>query len=288
MHVKTSYISHMHRAPAPFDLLIHSPLLPPLCLVIAIMSLLLMITLDALGFILLKLNMMTSFAVFVMIMGEYNSNNFCSQLNEKGILQQLSCVYTPVQNGIVERKNRQLMSTIWCLLRGTNVPKTFQHLAILPATYLVNHTPSRILSGKASLNVLHPTTTLFPILPRVFGCTCFVQNRCPSQTKLDDKAIHCIFLGYFSVSKGYRWYNHVTCHTYYSKGVTFSEYTPCFGTNPLQTLVSSSPLILPISVFDFPVEVSTTPPSFQAKGEYNGKVCRLEKSLYSLKQSPRA
>ena len=30
------------------------------------------------------------------------------------------------------------------------------------------------------------------------------------------------------------------------------------------------------------------PPSFRAEGEYLGKVCRLQKSFYGLKQSPRA
>ena len=30
------------------------------------------------------------------------------------------------------------------------------------------------------------------------------------------------------------------------------------------------------------------PPSFRAQGEYSGNVCRLRKSIYGLKQSPRA
>ena len=34
---------------------------------------------------------------------EYVSNEFCSELNKKGILQQLTCTYTPEQNGVAER-----------------------------------------------------------------------------------------------------------------------------------------------------------------------------------------
>jgi len=34
------------------------------------------------------------------------SNDFVSHLNQLGILEQLSCPYTPEQNGVVERKNK--------------------------------------------------------------------------------------------------------------------------------------------------------------------------------------
>ncbi|GFY86650.1 hypothetical protein Acr_05g0002890 [Actinidia rufa] len=95
--------------------------------------------------------------------------------------------------------------------------------SILTATYLINRTPSRVLNGKAPLHILQPASTLFPIIPRVFGCTCFVQNRSPTRTKLDDKAVRCIFLGYSSMSKGYRCYDPVTRHMYHSLDVTFLE-----------------------------------------------------------------
>ena len=58
-----------------------------------------------------------------------------------------------------------------------NVPKYFWHMIVLTITYLINRTPSRVLQGKAPLHVLKPNGTLFPILPRVFGCACFIQNK---------------------------------------------------------------------------------------------------------------
>ena len=76
-------------------------------------------------------------------------------------------------------------------------------MAVLTATYLMNRTLSRVLHGKAPLHVLKSDATLFPILPQVFGCTYFVQNRSPTRTKLNNKVVRCIFLGYSSMSKGY-------------------------------------------------------------------------------------
>ena len=37
--------------------------------------------------------------------GEYISDAFCSQLNQKGILHQLTCPQTPEQNGVAKCKN---------------------------------------------------------------------------------------------------------------------------------------------------------------------------------------
>ena len=40
--------------------------------------------------------------------GEYFSNEFSRFLYEHGIKRQFTCRYTPQQNGVVERKNRQI------------------------------------------------------------------------------------------------------------------------------------------------------------------------------------
>jgi transposase InsO family protein len=126
--------------------------------------------------------------------GEYISNAFCSQLNQKGILHQLTCPQTSEQNGVAKRKNHHIMSIVRCLLYGMHVHKSYWHMAVLTTVYLMNCTPSRVLHDTAPLQFLKPNCALFQILPRVFGCTCFIQNRSPTRTKLDNKSIRCIFL----------------------------------------------------------------------------------------------
>ena len=96
-------------------------------------------------------------------------------------------------------------------------------MVVLTATYIFNRTPSQVLQGKALLHILQPDSILFPILPCVLECTCFVQIRSPTRTKLDDNIVRCVFLGYSSMSKGYRCYDPVTCHMYHSLDVNFLE-----------------------------------------------------------------
>ena len=70
---------------------------------------------------------------------EYLSTEFRSTLNKHNILQQLTCPYTPKQNGIAERKNHSIMSVVRFLLRGMNETKFFWHLAVLTATCSTEH-----------------------------------------------------------------------------------------------------------------------------------------------------
>ena len=97
-------------------------------------------------------------------------------------MHQLTCPQTPEQNGVAERKYRHIMSIVRCLLCGMHVPKSYWHMVVFIAVYLMNRTPSQVLHGIAPLQFLKPDCTMFLILPRVFGCTCFVQNRSPTRT----------------------------------------------------------------------------------------------------------
>ena len=72
---------------------------------------------------------------------EYISNKFCSHLNRTGILQQLTCPWTPEQNGVAERKNRHIMFVVCRLLRGMCMPMSYWHMAVLITVYLIVDTP---------------------------------------------------------------------------------------------------------------------------------------------------
>ena len=79
---------------------------------------------------------------------EFVNQNFSNFLKQKGIIHQTTCVYTPQQNGISERKNRHLLEMTRALMFQTNVPKIYWSDAVLTATYLINRLPSVILKIK--------------------------------------------------------------------------------------------------------------------------------------------
>ncbi|KAK3034070.1 hypothetical protein RJ639_034295 [Escallonia herrerae] len=132
------------------------------------------------------------------------------------------------RNGVAERKNRHLLETARALLFQMKVPKPFWADAISTACFLINRMPSTVLNGDVPYSVLFPTKPLFPVEPRIFGSTCFVRDVRPHLTKLDPKALKCVFLGYSRLQKGYRCYS-PDLHKYLvSTDVVFSEHSPFF------------------------------------------------------------
>ena len=77
--------------------------------------------------------------------GEYMSHEFHDFLQNKGIVSQRSCPYTPQQNGVAERKNRHLLDVVRTLLLESSVPSTFWVEALSTTIYLINQLPSHVL-----------------------------------------------------------------------------------------------------------------------------------------------
>ncbi|CAM8996453.1 unnamed protein product [Rhodiola kirilowii] len=165
---------------------------------------------------------------------EYLSAPFHEFMQKHGIIHQTSCVDTPSQNGVAERKNRHLLETARALLFEMQVPKKFWVDAVSIACFLINRMSSTVLSGESPFCSLFPSSSLFLIAPKIFGCTCFVRDVRPHLTKLDPKSLKCIFLGYSRVQKGYRCYSPDLQRYVVSADVVFSERTPFSSPAPRQ------------------------------------------------------
>ena len=131
--------------------------------------------------------------------GEFVNQELKQYLINHGIVHQTTCPYTPQQNGVAERKNRQLLEVVRASLFEAHMSTKYWGEAITAATYLVNQIPSSTLGFQTPLNVLHKTICS-PVMShlqlRVFGCTTFVHLHKPLRNKLEPRALKCVFVAY--------------------------------------------------------------------------------------------
>lgn len=169
-----------------------------------------------------------------------------------GIIHQTSCVETPEQNSIVERKHRHLLNVTRALLFHANLPKCFWSYALQHATFLINRICTPVLNNKTPFEMLHKNPPTFLDL-KVFGCLAYASTLTNARTKLDPRARKCIFLGYKLGTKGYLLFDLHTKGTFTSRNVIFHEKVfPYFNDkSPVSTSGISYESTL---FFDFPVQ----------------------------------
>lgn len=74
--------------------------------------------------------------------------------HEKGIIAFHSCVNIPEQNSIVERKHQHILNVAKALYFQSNVPFVYWDDCVLTFVFLINQTPSALLSNKTPLEIL--------------------------------------------------------------------------------------------------------------------------------------
>jgi len=154
--------------------------------------------------------------------GEFNSGAFASFCQDQGIKHNTTASYTPQQNGVVERRNQTVVEMARCLLKSMGVPAKFWGEAVRAAVYLLNRSPTKILKGKTPYEVWHGKKPGVKHL-RTFGCIAYVKRVGPGISKLSDRSVPGVFLGYETGTKGYRVYDPVKDKLMVSRDVLFDE-----------------------------------------------------------------
>ena len=105
---------------------------------------------------------------------------FCEK---EGIKRQLTAPYTPIQNGVVERRNRTIMNTTKNLVMSIQVSTIFWGEAIQHAAYLLIRLPTKVLDTHTPYEAWFGKRSHFEYL-RVFVCTIHVKTTKPYIKKL--------------------------------------------------------------------------------------------------------
>nr|GEX83346.1 zinc finger, CCHC-type [Tanacetum cinerariifolium] len=154
--------------------------------------------------------------------GEFNSSEFTQYCKENGIARQLTAPYSPQQNGVVERRNRTIMSTTRCMMKATEMPQDFWAEAVRHAIYILNSVPTKALEDITPYEAIKGKNPNLKDL-RVSGCIAYAKVPSQHLTKLDDISIRMVYLGNEHGSKAYRLFDPTTQRICVSRDVKFKE-----------------------------------------------------------------
>ncbi|KAL2232434.1 UNVERIFIED_CONTAM: Retrovirus-related Pol polyprotein from transposon RE1 [Sesamum indicum] len=147
----------------------------------------------------------------------------CQELiKNHGIIHQKSCIYTPQQNGVVERKHKHLLQVARALMFESHLPKHFWAESILAATFIINRLPSPTLNWKSPYELLYETSPSYQPL-KTFGCLFYAANVQPHKSKFEPRATRCVFIGYVHGQKAYKLYDIEQRSVLISRDVIFHE-----------------------------------------------------------------
>ncbi|KAI3813170.1 hypothetical protein L1987_17887 [Smallanthus sonchifolius] len=154
--------------------------------------------------------------------GEFTSNEFSQYCKDNGIARQLTAPYSPQQNGVVERRNRTMLSTTRSMLKAMKMPQNFWGEEVRHAIYVLNRVPTKALKDSTPYEALKGRKPNLEYL-RIFGCVAY--SKVPSQhlKKLDDRSIPMVYLGIEEGSKACRLFDQETKRICVSRYVKFVE-----------------------------------------------------------------
>lgn len=168
--------------------------------------------------------------------------------------------YTPQQNGVAEKRNKDLNNSARCMLQAAKLSKIYWTEAVSVAAYVQNRLPTKKLIG---LTPFEAWTGRKPDLSylKVFGCVAYAHVPAERRQKWDPKGRRLTFVGYADGIKGYKLIDPIVRKVTYARNVIFREdlmWSALRGSNDQLELGKDT------DVSSYPEEVETFIPSYPA------------------------
>jgi hypothetical protein len=153
---------------------------------------------------------------------EFDNSSTWTFLLSKGAQLRISRPYTSPQNSKAECIIHTINNVIRTLLIQASLLRRYWAEELHTAVYLLNNLPTKTIYAAC------PHVTLFGSTPsyehlRFFGCACYPNLATTAPHKLTPRSTRCVFLGYSTDHKGYRYLDLSTNRLIISRHVVFDE-----------------------------------------------------------------
>jgi hypothetical protein len=166
--------------------------------------------------------------------GEFHSDELKAFWTHEGTKPTDTMPHTSVHNPIAERKGRTVVEMLRSMLHHAMAPVELWGEAALTAVYLRNLVGVQAGHKETANQRWYPrkdTTLMVEKVDhlRTWGCDAWVHVPLADRTKLEAKAVLCIFIGYEESSLGYRFYDVERGKIIRSRDADFDEkkFTQC-------------------------------------------------------------
>ena len=138
-----------------------------------------------------------------------------------GIKRHLTAPYSPQQNGVVERKNRMIMSCVRSMLKDKSLPLELWAEAVNTCVYVLNRSFTKSLKDSIPYEKWSGRKPSVDHL-RVFGSVVHVKTT-KNVSKLEDRSSVMVLIGYELGTKAYRYLDPTNFKVTISRDVIFEE-----------------------------------------------------------------